>query len=190
HPAEQHGGLTAMLLTFASFIASAWLWIRNYRLSKKEHSPIFSSMWRMARMGALEDLLIILAVGISLAFSGAPWTRYLDVLATSILMISIVKSIYDVFSGSISDLLDRSLDEYNMLIILRELVANFDAYDQIHGVRTRRSGSQTFIEIFLEFNGETKMEAVYKLKERLESELKKMMPNAQIMVIPSRVSGA
>jgi hypothetical protein len=34
------------------------------------------------------------------------------------------------------------------------------------------------------------MEAVYKLKERLESELKKMMPNAQIMVIPSRVSGA
>jgi cation diffusion facilitator family transporter len=190
HPAEQHGGLVAMLLTFASFIASAWLWIRNYRLSKKEHSPIFSSMWRMARMGALEDLLIILAVGISLAFSGAPWTRYLDVLATSILMISIVKSIYDVFSGSISDLLDRSLDEYNMLIILRELVANFDAYDQIHGVRTRRSGSQTFIEIFLEFNGETKMEAVYKLKERLESELKKMMPNAQIMVIPSRVSGA
>lgn len=189
HPAEQHGGLVAMLLTFASFIASAWLWIRNYRLSKKEHSPIFSSMWRMARMGALEDLLIILAVGISLAFSGAPWTRYLDVLATSILMISIVKSIYDVFSGSISDLLDRSLDEYNMLIILRELVANFDAYDQIHGVRTRRSGSQTFIEIFLEFNGETKMEAVYKLKERLESELKKMMPNAQIMVIPSRVSG-
>lgn len=189
HPAEQHGGLVAMLLTFASFIASAWLWIRNYRLSKKEHSPIFSSMWRMARMGALEDLLIILAVGISLAFSGAPWTRYLDVLATSILMISIVKSIYDVFSGSISDLLDRSLDEYNMLIILRELVANFDAYDQIHGVRTRRSGSQTFIEIFLEFNGDTKMEAVYKLKERLESELKKMMPNAQIMVIPSRVSG-
>jgi ferrous-iron efflux pump FieF len=190
HPAEQHGGLVAMLLTFASFIASAWLWIRNYRLSKKEHSPIFSSMWRMARMGALEDLLIILAVGISLAFSGAPWTRYLDVLATSILMISIVKSIYDVFSGSISDLLDRSLDEYNMLIILRELVANFDDYDQIHGVRTRRSGSQTFIEIFLEFNGETKMEAVYRLKERLESELKKMMPNAQIMVIPSRVSGA
>lgn len=79
HPSEQHGGLVAMLLTFASFIASLWLWIRNYRLSKTEHSPIFSSIWRMARMGALEDLLIILAVGIALIFSGAPWTRYLDV---------------------------------------------------------------------------------------------------------------
>lgn len=188
HPAEQHGGLIAMLLTFVSFIASTWLWIRNYRLSKTEHSPIFSSMWRMARMGALEDLLIILAVGISLFFEGAAWTRYLDVCATSILMLSIIKSIYEVFSGSIGDLLDRSLDEYNMLIILRELIANFDAYDQIHGVRTRRSGSQTFIEIFLEFNSETKMEAVYRLKERLEAELKKLMPNAQIMIIPSRTS--
>jgi len=186
HPAEQHGGLAAMLLTFASFIASTWLWIRNYRLSKTEHSPIFSSMWRMARMGALEDLLIILAVGISLFFEGAPWTRYLDVCATSLLMISIVKSIYDVFSGSIGDLLDRSLDEYHLLIILRELVANFDAYDQIHSVRTRRAGSQTFIEIFLEFNNETKMEQVYRLKDRLETELKKLMPNAQIMIIPSR----
>lgn len=188
HPAEQHGGLAAMILTFASFIASTWLWIRNYRLSKTEHSPIFSSMWRMARMGALEDLLIILAVGISLSFEGATWTRYLDVCATSILMISIIKSIHDIFSGSIGDLLDRSLDEYHLLIILRELVANFDAYDQIHGVRTRRSGSQTFIEIFLEFNNETKMEQVYLLKDRLETELKKLMPNAQIMIIPSRSS--
>ncbi len=189
HPAEQHGGLVAMILTFASFIASLWLWIRNYRLSKTEHSPIFSSIWRMARMGALEDLLIILAVGISLIFEGAAWTRYLDVCATSFLMISIIKSIYDVFSGSISDLLDRSLDEYDLLIILRELVANFDAYDQIHGVRTRRSGSQTFIEIFLEFNSETRMKTVYDLKERLEAELKKRIPNAQIMIIPGNNKG-
>lgn len=51
HPSPQHGGFAAMLLTFVSFIASLWLWIRNYRLSKTEHSPIFGSIWRMARMG-------------------------------------------------------------------------------------------------------------------------------------------
>jgi len=186
HPSEQHGGLVAMILTLTSFVASTWLWIRNYRLSKTEHSPIFSSMWRMARMGALEDLLIILAVGVSLIVEGADWTRYLDICATSLLMISIIKSIYDVFSGSIGELLDCSLDEYNILIILRELVVNFDAYDQIHGIRTRRSGSHIFIELFLEFNGETKIGAVYLLKEKLEAQLKSLMPGAQIMLIPSR----
>lgn len=186
HPVDQHGGLAATLLTFASFIASFWLWIRNYRLSKTEHSPIFGSIWRMARMGALEDLLIILAVGLALIFQGSVWTRYLDVVATSLLMISIVKSIYDVFSGSVSELLDRSLDEYNLLIILRELIANFDAYDQLHGIRTRRSGSQTFIELFLEFHPETKVAAVYDLLAQLETAIKEHMPNAQIMIIPSR----
>lgn len=186
HPSTQHGGLVAMLLTLLSFIASVWLWLHNYRLSKTEHSPIFSSIWRMARMGALEDLLIISAVGISLLFHEATWTRYLDVCATTILMVSISKSIYEVFSGSVSDLLDRSLDEYYLLIILRELVANFDAYDQIHGFRTRRSGSHAFIELFLEFNQETKMSAVYALLDRLESQLKKQIPDAQCMIIPTR----
>lgn len=187
HQEEQHGGLVAMILTFASFIASTWLWIQNYRLSKKEHSPIFSSIWRMARMGALEDLLIISAVGIALIFKGEEWTRYLDVAATSILMISIIKSIFDVFSRSIGELLDKSIDEYNQLIILRQLAANFDSYDQLHGIRSRRSGSQTFVEIFLEFNDEYKMAEFYKLKEKIETELKIQIPGSQVLIVPSKV---
>lgn len=186
HPEEQHGGLVAMLLTFASFVASTWLWIQNYKLSKKEHSPIFSSIWRMARMGALEDLLIISAVGIALIFQGAEWTRYLDVVATSILMISIIKSIIDVFSRSIGELLDKSIDEYNQLIILRELAANFNDYDQIHGIRSRRSGSLTFIEIFLEFNNDSRMVDFYSLKDKMESELTKQIPGSQILIVPSK----
>ncbi|NMD20018.1 MAG: hypothetical protein GYA76_07070, partial [Verrucomicrobia bacterium] len=55
---------------------------------------------------------------------------------------------------------------------------------------TRRSGSHTFIEIFLEFAGDAKVETVYRLKDRLETELKKQMPNAQIMLIPSRMTGS
>lgn len=186
HPVTQHGGLAAMLLTWVSFLASLWLWIRNYRLSKMEHSPIFSSIWRMARMGALEDLLIILAVGLSLAFQSAAWSRHLDAGATFILMLSIIKSIYEVFSGSLHDLMDRSLDECHMLIILRELARNFGAYEQIQGIRTRRSGSQAFIEIFLEFNHNSPMQEVYGMQERLEAKLNKLIPNAQIMLIPRR----
>lgn len=141
----------------------------------------------MARMGALEDLLIISAVGIALIFKGAEWTRYLDVAATSILMISIIKSIFDVFSRSIGELLDKSIDEYNQLIILRQMAANFDSYDQLHGIRSRRSGSQTFIEIFLEFNDEYKMSEFYTLKEKIETELKSQIPGSQVLIVPSKV---
>jgi cation diffusion facilitator family transporter len=186
HPVEQHGGLIAVLMTGVSCALSIWLWIRNLSLSRTEHSPIFSAMWRMARMGALEDLLIILAVGISLMYDGAQWTRFLDVGATFILLLILIKSIQEVFSGSVGDLLDRSLDEYNLIMILRELVAAFDGYEQIHGFRTRRSGSHIFIELFLEFDHQRMVAEVYDLIDRLEAGLKISIPNAQLMVVPTR----
>ncbi len=51
-----------------------------------------------------------------------------------------------------------------------------------------RSGSQAFIELFLEFNPDTRMEALYDLLDRMESALKEQIPQAQVMIIPSRSS--
>ena len=186
HPVEQQGGLLGILLTCVSLAVSLWLWIRNYRLTKTEHSPIFEAMWRMARMGALEDLLIINAVGISLVFSSHGWARFLDAGASLLLAVALVKSIKDIMSGSISDLLDRSLDERDQIIIIRELVNHFDRYEQIHGFRTRRSGSQIFVELFLEFDPDRKMREVYDVVKILETAIKKQLPRAQVMIVPSR----
>jgi len=185
HPTEQEGGLIGMLLTCVSLFVSLWLWFRNYRLTKTEHSPIFEAMWRMARMGALEDLLIISAVGISLVFSGHGWARFLDAGASLLLAVALVKSIKDIMSGSISDLLDRSLDERDQIIIIRELVNHFDRYEQIHGFRTRRSGSQIFVELFLEFDPGRKMGEIYEVIRVLETAIRKQLPPAQVMIVPS-----
>jgi divalent metal cation (Fe/Co/Zn/Cd) transporter len=186
HPAQQEGGLIGILLTSVSCVVSIWLWIRNQRLSRTEHSPIFGAIWRMARMGAIEDLLIIFAVGISLLFHGAAWTHYLDIIATTILLLILVRSIYEVFSGSVGELLDKSLEEFHLITILRELAATFDSYEQIHGLRTRRSGSHVFVELFLEFDPARRMEDIYALIDRLESGVRTHIPNVQLMVIPCR----
>ena len=186
HPVGQEGGLAGILLTCVSLAVSLWLWIRNYRLTRTEHSPIFEAMWRMARMGALDTLLIINAVGISLVFSGHGWARFLDAGASLLLVVALAKSIRDIMSGSISDLLDRSLDEHDQIIIIRELVNHFDRYEQIHGFRTRRSGSQIFVELFLEFDHNLKMREIYDAIGILETAIKKQLPHAQVMIVPSR----
>ena len=186
HPVVQEGGLLGILLTCVSLAVSLWLWIRNYRLTKTEHSPIFEAMWRMARMGALEDFLIINAVGISLIFSGYGWARFLDVGASLLLAVVLLKSIKDILSGSMSDLFDRSLDERDQIVIIRELVNHFDRYEQIHGFRTRRSGSQIFVELFLEFDPNQKMQQTYDAIQRLETAIKEQIPHAQVMIVPSR----
>ena len=60
-----------------------------------------------------------------------------------------------IFTSSFFDLLDRTLDEEHQMIILKELATFFHEYEELHGIRSRRSGSRVFIEIFLELSPET-----------------------------------
>ncbi|MCO5761218.1 MAG: cation transporter [Chromatiaceae bacterium] len=185
HPVPPEGGLIGILLTSLSFLLSLWLWFRNLQLSRAEHAPIFEAMWRMMRMGAMEDFLIITAVGSSLLLSGFKWAYLIDVAASIILIFIVMRSIGDILSGTLGDLIDRSLEERDEIVIVRELVNHFDDYEQIHGFRSRRAGSQVFVELFLEFHPDRTMGQVYAISARLKAAIRGHFPNAQVLVIPS-----
>lgn len=185
HPVPPEGGLIAIILTSLSLVLSGWLWQRSLRLARSEHAPIFEAMWRMMRMGALEDLLIIGAVGISLILSGYWWAYLIDVGASLILVGILIKSIKDILSGTLGDLIDKSLEEQDEIQVIRELVNHYDDYAQIHGFRSRRAGSQIFVELFLEFDRQLLMSEVYEAIERLEQAIMSRFPNAQVSVIPT-----
>lgn len=185
HPVPPEGGLIGILLTSLSFLLSLWLWFRNLQLSRAEHAPIFEAMWRMMRMGAMEDFLIITAVGSSLLLSGFKWAYLIDVAASIILIFIVMRSIGDILSGTLGDLIDRSLEERDEIVIVRELVNHFDDYEQIHGFRSRRAGSQVFVELFLEFHPDRTMGQVYAISARLKAAIRAHFPNAQVLVIPS-----
>ena len=185
HPVPPEGGLIGILLTSLSFFLSLWLWFRNLELSRAEHAPIFEAMWRMMRMGAMEDFLIIGAVGSSLLLSGFDWAYLIDVVASIALIFIVLRSIGDILSGTLGDLIDRSLEERDEIVIVRELVNHFDDYEQIHGFRSRRAGSQVFVELFLEFHPDLTMGQVYGIAARLKAAIRQHFPNAQVLVIPS-----
>ena len=186
HPVAPEGGLIGILLTSLSLVLSTWLWFRNLQLARTEHAPIFEAMWRMMRMGALEDFLIIGAVGSSLLLSGFEWAYLIDVAASIVLIFIVVRSIGDILSGTLGDLIDRSLEERDEIVIVRELVNHFDDYEQIHGFRSRRAGSQVFVELFLEFHPDLTMGQVYAIIARIKDGIRGHFPNAQVLVIPSR----
>ncbi len=173
HPVPPEGGLIGILLTSLSFLLSLWLWFRNLQLSRAEHAPIFEAMWRMMRMGAMEDFLIITAVGSSLLLSGFKWAYLIDVAASIILIFIVMRSIGDILSGTLGDLIDRSLEERDEIVIVRELVNHFD------------DCSQVFVELFLEFHPDRTMGQVYAISARLKAAIRAHFPNAQVLVIPS-----
>ena len=111
------------------------------------------AQWRFFRSKSVCDYCVLASLGCSLLFQAYAWSIYIDTLFSFVLSGFLVWSAYMIAADSMYDLLDRALDESLQVEINRLLVAHFDAYDDLHGVRTRRAGGQVYIEVFLEFDG-------------------------------------
>jgi len=169
---------------------NSWLWIRNYRLAQKEHSPIMDSQWRLFRTKAFSDASVLAALVLSMAFHDAGWALYIDPLASFIIAGFLLQSGYRVITASLPDLLDKTLDESLQLVIVRELAAFFDEYTALHGVRSRRSGSRVYIEIHLEFDGDRKMCEVQEVIDRIKASLEAKIPRSEVSIVPSSAACA
>ena len=71
------------------------------------------------------------------------------------------------------------------MIILQELTGYFDEYVALHGIRSRRSGSIIYIEIFLEFDGERKIADVQKVIDSMKDKLEWRIPGSRVIISPA-----
>lgn len=153
HPEHVHGvglylGLAGQVV-FGS--VNAWLWIKSGRAARAENSPIMASQARLFLTRLVGNLLILTAVGSAMLLAGVAWSVYIDPLAALLIGASIIISAAGVFSSSVYDLLDGTIAEEDKLKIMRCLAENFERYDMIYGVRCRRAGNRSFVDIFLGF---------------------------------------
>ena len=179
------GARLGVILMFGGVCTNTWLWAKNYRIARKEHSPIMDSQWRLFRAKAFADAVVFMALLSSLAFKHHSWSFYIDPLASFVVAGFLLFSIYGVVSHSVYDLLDKTLDESVQLIIINRLAAYFDDYKEFHGVRSRRSGNNVFIEIFLEFDGELKMSQAQGIINNMKTDIEKRITNSSVSIVPS-----
>jgi ferrous-iron efflux pump FieF len=179
------GAGLGVVLMFIGMCANTSLWVKNYRVSKKEHSPIMESQWRLFRAKAVADTVVFTSLVLSLSLAKYSWSYYIDPFASFIIAGFLLFSIYSVISDSVYDLLDKTLEESIQLIIINKLVAFFDEYKKIHGIRSRRSGNNIFIEIFLEFDGERKMADIQKVINEMKVSMESSVKGSFVTIVPS-----
>jgi cation diffusion facilitator family transporter len=179
------GAVLGSVLMFIGVCVNTWLWLKNYRVAMKEHSPIMESQWRLFRTKAFSDLSVLLALLLSVALQGFWWSLYIDPVASFVIVGFLLFSGYRVISSSLPDLLDKTLDESLQIVIIQGLAEFFDEYKAFHGVRSRRSGANVYIEIFLEFDGERKMCDVQEVIDRMKVSLESKIAKSSVTVIPS-----
>jgi ferrous-iron efflux pump FieF len=186
-PAEivNEGAYLGIFLMIVGVCTNSWLWHKNLRLYRKEPSPIMDSQWRLFRTKAFSDFVVLLSLIATLGLSHYGWSLYIDPLASFVIAGFLLFSGYRVITTSLPDLLDKTLDEELQMVIVRHLADFFHDYSALHGVRSRRSGNNVYIEIFLEFDGEKRMSDVQESINRIKQSLEATIPRSHVSIVPT-----
>jgi cation diffusion facilitator family transporter len=189
-PIVHEGAYLGMVLMVIGVCMNTFLWQKNYRVFVRDPSPIMDSQWRLFRTKAISDFSVLLSLIFSLALSEYAWSFYIDPVASFFIAGVLFLSGWRVVTASIPDLLDRTLDEELQMVIVQHLAAFFNDYAALHGVRSRRSGSNVYIEIFLEFDSDKKMGEVQATIDRIKAALEAEIPMSTVSIVPTTVKGA
>ncbi len=175
----------AVVMMGIGFLVNTWLYREKKHIADKEYSPAMESQMRLFKTKAITDLAVLIALLIVMITREYWWSIYIDPIASFVVIGFFLYSGYRIIASSLPDLLDKTLDEELQLIIVRALSEFFDDYIALHGVRSRRSGNQIYIEIFLEFEGERKMADVQTIINRMKTSLEKEIPKSSVTIVPS-----
>jgi len=183
------GAYLGIFLMIIGVSTNTWLWQKNLKLFRKEPSPIMDSQWRLFRTKAFSDFAVLVSLIATLGLSHYAWSLYIDPLASFIIAGFLLFSGYRVIMSSLPDLLDKTLDEELQMVIVRHLADFFDDYSALHGVRSRRSGNNVYIEILLEFDGEKRMCEVQESINRIKQSLEATIPRSCVSIVPTSLPG-
>ncbi|NDA26887.1 MAG: cation transporter, partial [Verrucomicrobia bacterium] len=172
-----------VIFTLYAFIGFG-IWARNRWILRHQHSPIIESQARLWFSKACFDAFMAAALILELLFRDQPWSFYLDPFASLLGVAFMLHAAYAISSSSVDDLMDATLGETTQLQILRQLVRHMDDYERLHKVRSRRSGSHIFVEVFLEFDSNLRMAEVETRIDRLRQAIAETIPGADVSILP------
>lgn len=76
-------------------------------------------------------------------------------------------------------------DEALQAQVLRELSSHFADYVDCHAIRLRRDIGKTYIEIFLEFDGDAKMQQVQQSIDKIKNNLETRINCSEVLIVPA-----
>jgi ferrous-iron efflux pump FieF len=125
----------------------------------------------MVNLGVIGALLVATHFGWALA----------DPLFAIGVAVYIVFSAWRIFSASFNLLMDRELPEADRQKIRKIAIAH-PAVINMHDLRTRSSGTQTFIQLHLELDGNMTLIDAHTIADSVMRELERAFPDAEVLI--------
>ena len=176
----------AVAITVVGFISGFIMYRALAKEQAQRPSPMLKSKMLTYRIAMVGDFGIIATLVAAKLFPGQGWALYLDPLVACCFGIALLVKVYGSLSHVVGDLSDKTLEETSQLVVVRELAVFFHDYEQIHGIRSRRSGNVVYLEIFLEFRQDLPFGAVQETMDRIRARLEEHIGNSRVLIIPAR----
>jgi ferrous-iron efflux pump FieF len=127
------------------------------------------------------DLLVNLGVIAALVVATEFGWSLADPLFAAAVAVFILWSAWGIFNGSFNLLMDRELPEDDRERI-RVIALGHPSVISIHDLRTRSSGTHTFIQFHLEMDGNLTLIDAHTIADTVMAQVEREFPNAEVLI--------
>lgn len=126
----------------------------------------------LTSLGILGGLVAIKLTGIAI----------LDPVLAILVALFILKAALDLTVKSVKDLLDIRLPDAEVDEIRRIISDHSGSYVEFHGLRTRKSGSDRFVDLHLVVHRKLDVEEAHRLSDRIEADMRGRFPRISVII--------
>lgn len=163
-------------------VFSGRLWWQLKRRLRTTQCAMLTTQMHVQRIGFFTALGVSVPLACSLIFD-ADWVRYLDILIAVVLFVFTAVVGLGMIRRSLGCLLDHALNCGQQSIINRHLAQYFDAYEMLDKVRSRTSGVDVFIEIFLNFHPNRSIGDIQVVLADIKGGIERDIPGSQVLMV-------
>lgn len=127
------------------------------------------------------DLLMNAAVIVALVASSWLGWVLVDPLLGLCVSVLVARSAYTIAMDAVQLLMDREFPESERRTVADAVLAHAEVRG-LHDLRTRRSGTQSFVQFHVELDPEMSLRQAHEVTEHLEATLRGVYPNAEILI--------
>ena len=174
-------GLGMAVMVFSIIMTMLLLRFQRHVIQRTDSTAI-----RADALHYRTDLLVNASVLLALGLSLWGWSGF-DALFAIAIAFYILYSAWEIISHAFDHLMDRELPDEDRLEIERTVLSHPEVRG-MHDLRTRRSGTATFMQMHIELDDHLSLLQAHGIVEEVESSLATTFPGAQAIIHKDPVS--
>ncbi|MCR5580040.1 MAG: cation transporter [Pseudobutyrivibrio sp.] len=183
-PQVEHSYLNfALVVSVIGVVIDAVILIKQKKLLEGVSNRMFHTAYISAVKEFGFDFLSIITLIMVIVFGHNRWIQLFPPVVSILIAIPFALIVIEHMKESISELIDRTLDEENQLKILKVLGEFYDSYEELYDIKSRIYGENKIIDLAIGFRDDYTFAEIKQLKEKIEKRIVEEIDNCTVNII-------